>query len=196
MARKRTVRIEWNSPAILGFALICLAAMGINHFTGGWANRRLFSVYRASLRDPLTYIRMVAHVFGHSGWEHLLSNMMYILLLGPLLEEKYGPTDLVIVMFITALLTGLVEFIFFPGTALLGASGIVFAMILLASITSTQKDTIPVTFLLVAVLYIGQQVWQAVTVRENISYMAHILGGATGAVLGFALKSVKRSKRA
>ena len=185
--KKLSSRLAFNSPAVLGFAGVCLAAMVLNGLTGGESNRLLFSVYRAPLSDPLTWVRMVCHVFGHADWNHLLNNMMYILILGPMLEEKYGSVDLMLVMLATALLTGLINFVFFPSTMLLGASGIVFAMILLSSITRTREGAIPVTFILVAVLYIGQQVWQAVAVRDNVSYMAHIAGGAVGAGLGFLL---------
>ena len=185
--KKLSSRLAFYSPAVLGFAGVCLAAMVLNGLTGGESNRLLFSVYRAPLSDPLTWVRMVCHVFGHADWNHLLNNMMYILILGPMLEEKYGSVDLMLVMLATALLTGLINFVFFPSTMLLGASGIVFAMILLSSITRTREGAIPVTFILVAVLYIGQQVWQAVAVRDNVSYMAHIAGGAVGAGLGFLL---------
>lgn len=180
-------RLSFNAPAVLGFAGACLVAMALNLLTGGSANRLLFSVYRAPLSNPLTWLRMFTHVLGHADWNHLLNNMMYILLVGPMLEEKYGSVNLILVILATALLTSLVNFICFPGTMLLGASGVVFAMILLSSITSTREGAIPVTFILVAILYIGQQVWQAITVRDNVSYMAHIAGGAVGAGLGFVL---------
>ena len=183
----RRVRLSFNAPAVLGFAGACLVAMALNILTGGSANRLLFSVYRAPLSNPLTWLRMFTHVLGHADWNHLLNNMMYILLVGPMLEEKYGSVNLILVILATALLTGLINFICFPGTMLLGASGVVFAMILLSSITSTREGAIPVTFILVAILYIGQQVWQAITVRDNVSYMAHIAGGAVGAGLGFVL---------
>ena len=186
-SNRKGVRLAFNSPAVLGFAAICLLAMVLNLLTDGASNRALFSVYRAPLTNPLTWLRMVCHAFGHADWNHLLNNMMYILLLGPMLEEKYGSVNLILVMLAAALLTGLINFIFFPSTMLLGASGIVFAMILLSSITRGGEGTIPVTFLLVASLYIGQQVWQAITVRDNVSYMAHIAGGAVGAGLGFVL---------
>ena len=191
MSTDKKLRLSFNAPVVLGFAAICLAALGLSRLTGGASDRALFSVYRASLASPLTWLRMVCHVFGHADWNHLLGNMMYVLLLGPMLEEKYGGRDLALVMLAAALLTGLVNFLFFPGTMLLGASGVVFAMILLSSITRTRDGSIPVTFVLVALLYIGQQVWQAVAVRENVSYMAHILGGAVGAALGFGLNKIK-----
>lgn len=191
MSTDKKLRLSFNAPVVLGFVGVCLVSMALNLITGGASNRALFSVYRAPLADPLTWLRMVCHVFGHADWNHLLGNMMYVLLLGPMLEEKYGGRDLALVMLAAALLTGLVNFLFFPGTMLLGASGVVFAMILLSSITRTRDGSIPVTFVLVALLYIGQQVWQAVAVRENVSYMAHILGGAVGAALGFGLNKIK-----
>ncbi len=191
MSTDKKLRLSFNAPVVLGFVGVCLVSMALNLITGGASNRTLFSVYRAPLSDPLTWLRMVCHVFGHADWNHLLGNMMYVLLLGPMLEEKYGGRDLALVMLAAALLTGLVNFLFFPGTMLLGASGVVFAMILLSSITRTRDGSIPVTFVLVALLYIGQQVWQAVAVRENVSYMAHILGGAVGAALGFGLNKIK-----
>ena len=191
-SNRKGVRLAFNSPAVLGFAAICLVAMVLNRLTGGESNRLLLSVYRAPLANPLTWLRMVCHVFGHADWNHLLNNMMYILLLGPMLEEKYGSLNLILVMLAAALLTGLINFIFFPSTMLLGASGIVFAMILLSSITRGGEGAIPVTFILVAILYIGQQVWQAIAVRDNVSYMAHIAGGAIGAGLGFLLNKAGR----
>ena len=191
---RRGFRLAFNSPAVLGFAGVCLLAMVLNLLTDGASNRALFSVYRAPLTNPLTWLRMVCHVFGHADWNHLLNNMMYVLLVGPMLEEKYGSVNLMLVMLATALLTGLANFIFFPGTMLLGASGIVFALILLSSITRTEGGAIPVTFILVAILYIGQQVWQAITVRDNVSYMAHIAGGAVGAALGFLLNKAGKGR--
>ncbi len=191
----KKIRLSVNSPAVLGFCGICVVAMLLNLATGGASNRALFSVYRSSLASPLTWLRMVCHVFGHADWGHLLGNLMYILILGPMLEEKYGSLDLMLVMLAAALLTGLINFIFFPRVMLLGASGVVFAMILLSSITRTQDGSIPLTFVLVALLYIGQQVWQAVSVRDSVSQMSHIAGGAVGAALGFALNKISLKKQ-
>ena len=86
-----------------------------------------------------------------------------------------------------ALVTGLVNYIFFPNVALCGASGVVFAFILLTSFTNFREGEIPVTFILVALIYIGQQVYQGLFVQDNISNMAHIVGGIVGAVFGYLL---------
>ncbi|MBQ6374140.1 MAG: rhomboid family intramembrane serine protease [Clostridia bacterium] len=191
---KRRIRIGFNAPAILGFMLVCVAAQIVNKLTGGASNRLLFSAYRASPANPLTWLRCVLHVFGHADWSHLINNMMYLLLTGPMLEEKYGTSNMVFVMLATALVTGVINVLFFPGVALLGASGIVFAFILLSSITATSGDTIPVTFILVAVLYLGQQLYQGVFASDNVSQLSHIIGGAVGSALGFTMSRLKMDR--
>ena len=192
---KKKIRITMNAPAVLVFTGICLAARILSMITGGASDRLVFSVYASPLSDPLTYVRLFCHVFGHAGWDHLVGNMMYILILGPMIEEKYGTRNTALVMAATALVTGIINMVFFPGVMLLGASGIVFAFILIASITTKEDRTIPVTFILVAVLYIGQQVYQGIFRQDNVSQMAHIAGGAVGSVLGFVMQRMQRKKR-
>ncbi len=178
--------VTFNSPAIIGFAALCFAAQILSVLTGGAANRLVFSVYRAPL-SLLACVRCFAHVLGHADWSHLFGNMMYLLILGPMLEEKYGTKRVCIVILATALVTGILNIVLFPGTALLGASGVVFAMILLSSFASAKDGEIPITFLLVAALYIGEQALSVFQSRDNISQMAHIAGGAVGSAFGFFL---------
>lgn len=185
--RKNKFRISFNAPAVLGFTALCLIAQILNLITAGGSNRTIFSVYRASLLDPLTWVRCFAHVAGHVDWSHLIGNMMYILILGPMLEEKYGTRNLIWVMVITAGVTGLLNMLLFPDIRLLGASGIVFAMIVLASITVKDNDAIPLTFILVVALYLGQQIYEGLFTKDNVSQLAHIAGGVMGAVLGYLL---------
>lgn len=143
--------------------------------------------YHSSLLNPLTYIRFITHVFGHAGWEHFIGNATYLLLLGPVLEEKYKSRTLIEIIIITALVTGIINYIFFPNIALCGASGIVFAFIILASFTGFKDGEIPLTFILVATIYIGQQIYNGITVNDNVSQMAHITGGLVGSITGYIL---------
>ena len=192
--KKQRIGISFNAPVILGFAAVCVIAQILNIVTGGASNRAVFSVYGASLLDPLTWVRCIGHVFGHADWNHLIGNLMYILILGPMIEEKYGARNTAIIILATAAVTGIISMIFFPRIMLLGASGVVFAFILIGSITAKEDRKIPVTFILVALLYIGQQIWQGVTQRDSISQMSHIIGGITGSVLGFTL-NVRQHKK-
>lgn len=182
MLRKR---IYVNSPVVLGFSGLCLLALILGYVTGGFTNTLLFSVYRSPLTSPFTYLRLIGHVFGHSGIEHFTGNIMMILVVGPLLEEKYGSKTILLTILATALVTGLAFSLLFPSAMLLGASGVVFAMILLSSFTSIREGKIPLTVILVAMLYIGNQIITGLAVQDNVSNMTHILGGLVGAFVGY-----------
>ena len=184
---KKKLRITFNAPVVLGFAAVCLLATVLNYITWGLSNEFVFMTYRSSLKDPMTYLRLICHVFGHADWEHLIGNMCYILLLGPMLEEKYKARVLIEVILVTALITGLINFLVFPNVALCGASGVVFAFIILSSFTNFKEGEIPLTFLLAAVFYIGQEILQGVLLTDNVSNMAHIVGGIVGGLSGFGL---------
>ena len=182
---KKRVRIVLNAPVVLGFSAICLAVTVLGIMTGGQTTWRYFMTYRSSLLDPLTYFRAISYVFGHSGWSHFLGNISYILLLGPMLEEKYGSGRIAGVIVTTALVTSVVNALFFPGSGITGASGVVFAFILLTSFTEFKAGEIPLTFILVAGIYIGQELVKGLSTVDNVSQLGHILGGITGAVIGY-----------
>ncbi|MCQ2540601.1 MAG: rhomboid family intramembrane serine protease [Acetatifactor sp.] len=188
----RSIRLTLNAPVTLAFAALCLAALLLNVVTAGHSNSMFFITYHSSLKDPLTYLRFFTHVLGHGGWQHFMSNMTYLLLLGPILEEKYGPKVMLQIIVITALVTSITHYILFPKVGLCGASGVVFAFILLASFTSVKSGEIPVTFILVAVIFLGQQIWDGIFKSDDISNLTHILGGVVGSAVGFALAKKKR----
>ncbi|MDO4490021.1 MAG: rhomboid family intramembrane serine protease [Lachnospiraceae bacterium] len=184
---KKKIRVTFNSPVILSFVLICLIATALGEVTHGAATEKFFMTYRAPLGNPGTWLRFITYIFGHGGWGHFVGNASYLLLLGPMLEEKYGSRLLMEIIAITAVVTALVNYLLFPRVGLCGASGIVFAFILLASFTRVKDSEIPLTFILVAVIFIGQQIYEGITISDNISNMAHIVGGICGGCLGYEL---------
>lgn len=125
----KRVKIVFNAPVVLGFVFLCFGATFLGILTGNRSTRILFMTYHSSLKNPITYLRFFTHVFGHDGWQHFMANLGYLLLLGPMLEEKYGGKILTEVIAMTALATGLVNFFFFSEVGLCGSSGVVFAFI-------------------------------------------------------------------
>ena len=126
------MQLQYNSPLILTFFLLSLAVFFLGQWTNGWTTMHLFCVYRSSLKDPLFYVRLFGHVLGHASWDHFLNNMLLLLVIGPPMEEKYGSVPLLEGIVFTALVSGVLQCALFPRTALLGASGIVFMLIMLA----------------------------------------------------------------
>jgi membrane associated rhomboid family serine protease len=180
------MRLKYNAPVVLTFAFLSALVLVLNQtllrgLTAAWfmAPGR-GSFYAGSLR---CWICLFTHVIGHANWDHLISNFSFILVIGPILESVYGSLPLLLMIIVTAVVTGAINVLFFS-TALLGASGVVFMMILLASFTDFNKGELPITFILVLVLYLGQQVFDSLR-ADNIAHFAHIAGGLCGSLFGY-----------
>lgn len=194
MTKSKGLRVTFNAPLVLVFALLCTLVTILDQLTGRKSISMIFSTYASSFSDPMTYVRLFTHVLGHTSFAHLVGNMAYILLLGPMLEEKYGAKKLLLVIAVTAVITALVHNVLFPSTRLLGASGVVFAFILLTSFTEFREGEIPLTTILVALIYLGQQIWDGITVKDNVSNLSHIVGGLVGGCAGFLLNRRKKEE--
>jgi membrane associated rhomboid family serine protease len=180
------VRLKYNAPVVLTYAFICTVVLVLTETVIPPLTDHWFSVGGRgsfSLSDLYSWVRLFTHVIGHSGWTHLVSNFSFILLIGPILEENYGAASLLFMIAVTALVTGALNILFFT-TGLRGASGIVFMMILLVSFTNFNKGEIPLTFILILILYLGREIFESFS-SNNISEFAHIVGGFCGSLFGF-----------
>ena len=190
-------RITYNAPVILTFTLAAVAVFTLGELLGAGFSS-WFAAY-PEFHGARTYAGLFTHILGHANWPHLLGNFMLILLLGPILEERHGSGPLLVMILLTALVTGLIN-VMFLSTGLVGASGIVFMLILLASMVNIKGGEIPLTFIAVALIYLGGELVGALR-EDNISQMGHLVGGAAGAVFGFAIAnstggSVERAAKA
>jgi membrane associated rhomboid family serine protease len=175
------MKIKYNSPVILTYSII---SIGLILFSaGGFLAPYFSSPSRLAFLDPFFYPRLVSYIVAHSGWSHLMGNLMVILLVGPLLEEKYGSGKLVEMILITAVVTAIVNALLFS-TSLIGGSGIAFMLILLGSFSNIKSKEIPMTFIIVALLFIGSEVVSTLKI-DRISQFGHLAGGTIGAVYGF-----------
>jgi len=184
------LRITYNAPVVLTFTLAAVVAFVLVKAVPslqGW-----FEAW-PQLVDAHAYVGLVTHTLGHASWEHLLGNFMLILLIGPILEERHGSMALLVMIVITAVVTGLAN-LAFSSHALLGASGVVFMMILLASMANVRGGDVPLTFLAVAIIYMGGEIVNSFH-DDGVSHMAHLVGGAVGAMFGFLGARTRRAKQ-
>ena len=188
---KSRLKLTYNSPVILTFSIIRLVTLLVDTLTQGGSNRLLFGCYgHANLLDPLTYLRMFSYVFGHANFAHFAGNITMLLLVGPIVENHYGSWNTVIMMAATALAGGLLNMFFFD-TGILGASGLVFLMIILSAFTSMKKGEIPLTLILIAAIYLGQEIYSGIAVNDNVSHFGHLCGGVSGVGFGIAFHKKK-----
>lgn len=185
------LKIKYNAPVVLTFALACVLAHGINLITFSEEGYGLFTRFFAlpasfNFSDFFNYPALVLYSIAHGDVNHLMGNLAFILLLGPILEEKYGSRKMLYMMFLTALITAIAN-IFLFDTGLIGASGIVFMFIMLISFANFKQGEIPLSFILILILFVGKEVLKSFQ-ENNISEFAHIIGGICGSLFGFSKK--------
>ena len=182
---KKRWHLSYNAPVTLTFSIFCALILLMDKLLQYHLIPAVFTAPGAPFdyHSPLNFLRLFTHVLGHADWGHFLGNFSFILLLGPLMEERYGSPMLALMMTITALVTGVINACLIP-SPLVGASGIVFMMIILASATSFESGQIPLTLILVLIIYLGGEVYSALYVDDNVSQLAHIAGGVCGAFFG------------
>ena len=208
MAKKK-FHLTYNAPVTLTFAFICLAIFLLDSYVPFFRGRTISTLFTAPGRRGATvpfdwknfpdYFRMIFHVAGHADWNHLLGNFSFILLLGPLLEERYGSLMILVMILVTSLVTGVVNVCFIPST-LLGASSIAFMFIILSSIVTLDKKEIPLSFVLIVLLFIGRELYSSLSASQiaassTVSIVAHIVGGVGGSLFGFLVAPKNRKAR-
>lgn len=175
---------QYNSVLILTYFFISVVVLLLKYITAGKSNYLLFSSYRSSLLNPLTYVRFLTHILGHSDWSHLSNNFLYILLIGPMIEEKYGTQNLLIMILITAFIIGVINYII-GKNRILGASGIVFMLIIMSSFVNIQEGKIPLTLILIFIFYIVNEIIDGIFKKDEVSHLGHIIGAICGGVYGY-----------
>lgn len=180
-----TTKIQYNAVVILSYFFICLVILILDKLVQGRLVNNMFSTGRNdSLLNPLTYFKLISHSLGHSSWDHLYNNFLKILLIGPLIEEKYGSLNLLIMIILTSLIIGIINRIF-SKNRILGASGIAYMLIVLCSFVNIESGKIPITVVLIILFFVVDEIINLLKrKKDGISHLGHVTGAICGIVLG------------
>ena len=179
------IKFDYNSVVILTYLFISLGACFLNFITQGFTNKLLFTSYRSSIFNSLTYVRLFTHSIGHQDLNHLIHNFLFILLVGPMIEEKYGSINLIVMFLITYLIIGLFNTII-SNYIIIGASGNVYMLIVLSSFSNITEGKIPLTLILILIFYVISEIRDSVTgANKGVYHGGHLLGALCGIAFGF-----------
>lgn len=174
--------LQYNSNVILTYFFISLGVLLLSNLTKGKSNH-FFSSGRSNMFNPLTYF---THVLGHQNYNHFRNNFLYILLIGPMIEEKYGSINLLKMILITSIVTAIINMIV-SKKQILGASGIVYMLILLSSLVNFEAGKVPLTLILIFIFYIVTEIKDGLFKKDNISHLGHLIGAICGFIMGYYL---------
>ena len=135
---------------------------------------------------------MIFYVFAPSDVNVLIPNLIFIMLLGPTLEDRYGITVIGVMIFICALFSGVLNACFCKNS-LTGPSCIVYMMIFLNIFFSLIKKKIPLSFVIIFILLIVKDV---LSDSGLITLIINICGGLCGSLIAFlASPKVRATKK-
>lgn len=206
MANKKSflgLKLVYDAPATLTFAFICLGLFALDFFFLGSKISQNYlcsptsaagkAAFMAS--SPLSYVRLVTYCFGSASVEILIVNMVFLLLLGPSMEERYGTVVIAIMMAVCVLFSGVLTACF-SKTSLTGCAAVIFMMIFLNSFVSLSKKKIPVSFLLVFLLFIFREGFNLGFSGDGIiKIIINIAGGLCGSLFAFLTSPKAKSGR-
>lgn len=203
MAKKK-LKVTFDSPVVI----ICALLTVLLYMLDKWALKNFLSqnlltclgTSNGNRFDPLsltTYLRMLLHCFGASEWNSLLINTSFFLLLGPMLEERYGSPILVLMIAASVLVSGV--FASFSPVPMTGSYCIVFMMIFLCAVYMLSKKQVQISWILIFLIYL---VWTMVNgfvngrpseeknpfvafFIGNIPTFIDLLAGVCGSLFGF-----------
>jgi membrane associated rhomboid family serine protease len=161
-------------------------------------------------------IGFFTHMFLHFGWLHLLGNLLFFYLCGPLLEDTWGRKLFALFYVVGGLVAATAHFVIDRSShsPMAGASGAIAAcMGAFAVRFATRKIAIAYFFLLgfrflrgiwhwpawvCGLLWFGSEVLTALTKEGRsggVAVMAHVGGFAFGAGIAFAMKAIGLEKQ-
>lgn len=211
MAKKKfkfNLKVAYDAPVTLSFVIVCVVLFLLGNFVfkNGALGKVLASPTTLAggmgfiVSQPLSYLRLFLYIFGAEtggaagggAGAVLITNLILIMLLGPAMEERYGSVIIGIMIFVSALFSGVLNACF-CAESLVGAVPVVCMMIFLNAFMSFSKKKIPLSFVAVIGLFFALELFCGLGI---VRIFICIAGGLCGSL--FALLTspkVKSSKK-
>lgn len=187
--KKIKIKFSYDSPVSLSFAIITVLIFVLNSFVLKGKLTPFFTAPTAAggafpfkFNEIASYLRLVFFQFGYNDLSLLFADLIIILLLGQILEERYGSLIVGLMMFFSSLFSGVLNACFY-NNSLFGAGSIVMMMIFLNALTSISKKKVSILSLVTIALLICREVFS----KSNglIGFLIVLAGGVCGSMFAF-----------
>lgn len=203
MAKKKSnLKFSYDAPVTLTFALITIVVFLLDTlaFKGSLNLKFLHTptssvgAFPFSFKEPLSIVRLFLHVFGNVDKSYLICNLIFILLLGPEMENRYGSVIIGIMIFVSALFSGVLSASFCKAEVC-GSDPIVFMLIILWTMMHLSRKKISGTSIAVIILFAFMEFF-----RKNpngvVGVVVILAGGLCGSLFAFiASPKARKAKK-
>ena len=207
MAKKKfnlNIKVSYDAPVTLTFVIVCAIIFLLNMLLAKSGKVAGFEKIFASPtsqagvlpfipKQVLSYLRLLLYIFGTFEINTLLSNLIMIVILGPAMEERYGSVIIGLMIFVSALFSGVLNACF-SAESLVGALPVICMMVFLNAFMAFSKKTVPLTFIFVIILIAFMQIFSG---NNAIQTVICIAGGLCGSLFAFLTSpKMKAEKKA
>ena len=212
MAKKKfnlNIKVAYDAPVTLTFVIVCAVIFLINLLLAKSGKAEGLQKLLASptaqsgslpfiVKSPVSYLRLLFYMFGAGDGAAgsasvLFTNLILIMLLGPAMEERYGSVIIGIMIFVSALFSGVLNACFCDAS-LVGAVPVVSMMIFLNAFMSFSKKKFPLSFAAVMILFVVLQIFSG---AGAVRIIICIAGGLCGSLFAFLTSpKMKAEKKA
>ena len=129
-------------------------------------------------------------IFVHSGWSHLINNLISFEILGSLLYLFYSQIASKVLL-ISYIVSGILLWIIGRESWHIGASGLVYSIAFFLFFSGIIRKHIPLIAVSLAVAFVyGSMIWHIFPwqIQDPISWEGHLSGGIVGLVLSIWLR--------
>mmetsp|Transcript_8770 Transcript_8770/g.18093 ORF Transcript_8770/g.18093 Transcript_8770/m.18093 type:complete len:211 (+) Transcript_8770:24-656(+) len=197
-SRVPRVQLTFSAPVLLTLCLLSGALLFSAKFSHEAMSLLPLSYYRWD-RLTANHLRLLSWPLAHTGFPHFFHNYKMILLLGAPVEGHFGSRIMAWLCFLTSVVCALFHWCMTTNKALMGASGILYMLIGLHTVSGAggveivgKGVKVPVTFVLVCVMFLAEEVWLVGTRDDQVSHLTHVVGGVVGVVWGYRWNNKKK----
>ena len=201
MAKKKfNLKFSYDAPVTLSFVIISALLFLLSNYiikNGALAGILASPTSQAGslpfiVKAPLSYLRLFLYVFGSDEVTNYITDILIILMLGPAMEERYGSVIIGIMLFVSALFSGVLN-ASFCAESLIGPVPLVCMMTFLTAFMSFSNKTVPITFIatIIAFGYLAIN-----SGMGALRFIICIAGGLCGSLFAFLTSpKVKAAKK-
>ena len=176
------------------YATLIIVAVNVAAFilTGSGRNANfqyLFGLQPVLFTRAHYYWQLLTYMFMHGSWSHLLGNMIGLLFFGVYIEKQLGSKEFLLFYLLCGILCGAASLAIylaagFYGVLLVGASGAVYAVLLLFAVIFPRATVfimgiVPAPAPLLVAIYAGIAVFEQVFgMNQGVAHMTHLSGFA------------------
>lgn len=172
----------WNVTSIfiaINFIMFCLTGFLFPSL------KYIFSLVPSYILYRHYYWQFLTYLFTHATVSHFIFNMLSLYIFGTAVERRIGSREFLLYYLLTGVLSGVASYAMFymanTNTVLLGASGAIYALLMLFSVLYPRSviyvfGLIPVQAPVLIILYFIIELISGLTAHDGVAHMTHLSG--------------------